>query len=121
MRLGTSDGKKQQKSLFEMHCNTYEDESEGVLSAYKDNASVIAGEPWGPLLPDSEHRCLSLQSGKIYTFLMKVEPTTTPTAIAAIFPSCPRALVEKFVFEGANRAWLQAKSRHLSGVYRFLT
>lgn len=37
------DGQEQQKSLFAMIKNTYEMNNQGVLSAYKDNSSVIEG------------------------------------------------------------------------------
>src|SRR5690606_7494692 len=37
------DGEAQEKSLFGMIKNTYQMHSEGVLSAYKDNAAVIEG------------------------------------------------------------------------------
>ena len=39
----TSDGIVQEKSLFKMIKNTYETHSEGILSAYKDNAAVMEG------------------------------------------------------------------------------
>ncbi|KKN30120.1 hypothetical protein LCGC14_0837280, partial [marine sediment metagenome] len=46
------DGEGQEKSLFAMIRNTYEMNSEGVLSAYKDNASVIRGSRGGRFFPD---------------------------------------------------------------------
>ncbi|MDX1634852.1 MAG: phosphoribosylformylglycinamidine synthase, partial [Marinobacter sp.] len=46
------DGEGQSKSLFAMIKNTFEMNSEGVLSAYKDNASVIAGSQGGRFFPD---------------------------------------------------------------------
>jgi phosphoribosylformylglycinamidine synthase len=39
----TIDGKEQEKSLFAMIKNTYAHSAAGVLSAYRDNAAVIAG------------------------------------------------------------------------------
>ena len=39
----TVDGVEQPKSLFQMIRNTYENSSENVLSAYRDNAAVIRG------------------------------------------------------------------------------
>ncbi|MEP3590959.1 MAG: phosphoribosylformylglycinamidine synthase, partial [Marinobacter sp.] len=45
------DGEAQDKSLFAMIKNTYEMNSEGVLSAYKDNASVIVGSEAGRFYP----------------------------------------------------------------------
>ena len=37
------DGEKQERSLFQMIRNTHEKSPDGVLSAYRDNAAVIAG------------------------------------------------------------------------------
>src|SRR5690554_5854966 len=45
------DGEGQEKSLFAMIKNTYEMNSEGVLSAYKDNASVIVASEAGRFFP----------------------------------------------------------------------
>lgn len=45
------DGQAQEKSLFAMIKNTYQMNSEGVLSAYKDNASVIEGFSAGRFFP----------------------------------------------------------------------
>jgi phosphoribosylformylglycinamidine synthase len=39
----TIDGEKQPLSLFQMIKNTYKESPNDVLSAYKDNASVIVG------------------------------------------------------------------------------
>ncbi|MDD2760617.1 MAG: phosphoribosylformylglycinamidine synthase, partial [Methylomonas sp.] len=39
----TIDGEEQAKSLFAMIRNTYDENPQGILSAYKDNASVIRG------------------------------------------------------------------------------
>jgi phosphoribosylformylglycinamidine synthase len=39
----TIDGEKQPLSLFQMIKNTYKESPTDVLSAYKDNASVIVG------------------------------------------------------------------------------
>ena len=41
------DGSAQAKSLFQMIKNTYELHSEGILSAYKDNAAVLTGTRGG--------------------------------------------------------------------------
>ena len=75
------DGKNQQKSLFEMIRNTYEMNSEGVLSAYKDNASVIAGSRGGRFFPDSNTGVYGYNQEDIH-ILMKVETHNHPTAIA---------------------------------------
>ncbi|WP_166260292.1 phosphoribosylformylglycinamidine synthase [Marinobacter salicampi] len=75
------DGEGQQKSLFGMIKNTFEMNSEGVLSAYKDNASVIAGNTGGRFFPDPESRVYGYNSEDIH-ILMKVETHNHPTAIS---------------------------------------
>ena len=44
------DGKRSEKSLFGMIRNTHRVSPQGVLSAYRDNAAVIAGLAWPPLV-----------------------------------------------------------------------
>jgi phosphoribosylformylglycinamidine synthase len=46
------DGERAPKSLFQMIRNTHAHAPEGVLSAYKDNAAVVAGAPAAWLWPD---------------------------------------------------------------------
>ena len=48
------DGESQEKSLFGMIKNTYQMHRENVLSAYKDNASVIVGHSAGRFFPNPE-------------------------------------------------------------------
>ncbi len=74
------DGEKQTESLFAMIRHTHSVRPEGTLSAYGDNASVIAGATIGRFYPDQKH---------VYRFhvepthiLMKVETHNHPTAIA---------------------------------------
>jgi len=74
------DGEKQSESLFGMIRHTHSVRPEGTLSAYGDNASVIAGATIGRFYPDQKH---------VYRFhlepthiLMKVETHNHPTAIA---------------------------------------
>ena len=50
------DGESQDKSLFGMIKNTYEMHRDGVLSAYKDNASVIVGHQAGRFFPNPATR-----------------------------------------------------------------
>ncbi|WP_367105814.1 phosphoribosylformylglycinamidine synthase [uncultured Psychrobacter sp.] len=84
----TANGEVQPKSLFQMIKNTYQASPQGILSAYKDNAAVMAGAeglryysvPENPQDSNSAH---------IYDFhqeaidiLMKVETHNHPTAIA---------------------------------------
>ncbi|MCK7545151.1 phosphoribosylformylglycinamidine synthase [Marinobacter bryozoorum] len=75
------DGEGQQKSLFAMIRNTHEMSSEGVLSAYKDNASVIRGSVGGRFFPNPESARYEYVSEPIH-ILMKVETHNHPTAIS---------------------------------------
>lgn len=75
------DGEQQPKSLFKMIKNTYEKSGVDVLSAYKDNAAVLAG--------NVADRYLVSQKDKIYKkhteelpIVIKVETHNHPTAIA---------------------------------------
>jgi phosphoribosylformylglycinamidine synthase len=75
------DGEGQEKSLFAMIRNTFEMNSEGVLSAYKDNASVISGSRGGRFFPNPETGVYEYNEENIH-ILMKVETHNHPTAIA---------------------------------------
>ncbi|MEP3823842.1 MAG: phosphoribosylformylglycinamidine synthase [Marinobacter sp.] len=75
------DGEAQDKSLFAMIKNTYEMNSEGVLSAYKDNASVIVGSEAGRFYPAPGTGVYSYNREPVH-ILMKVETHNHPTAIA---------------------------------------
>ncbi|MGB0468313.1 MAG: phosphoribosylformylglycinamidine synthase [Pontibacterium sp.] len=75
------DGEAQEKSLFSMIRNTNELNGEGVLSAYKDNASVIVGSKAGRFFPNPETKAYSYNEEAIQ-ILMKVETHNHPTAIA---------------------------------------
>ena len=75
------DGEAQTKSLFAMIRNTTELHSEGVLSAYKDNAAVMAGSKAGRFYADPETREYGANTQPVH-ILMKVETHNHPTAIA---------------------------------------
>ncbi|RJG40255.1 phosphoribosylformylglycinamidine synthase [Motilimonas pumila] len=77
----TIDGSKQAKSLFKMIKNTYENNSEYVLSAYKDNAAVMVGSKAGRFFPSIENREYNYHQEDIH-ILMKVETHNHPTAIS---------------------------------------
>jgi phosphoribosylformylglycinamidine synthase len=77
----TIDGEEMPNSLFGMIKNTYEKGGENVLSAYADNASVIAGRKAGRFYPDPETKTYGYQQEDIH-ILMKVETHNHPTAIA---------------------------------------
>lgn len=75
------DGQAQEKSLFGMIKNTYQMHNEGVLSAYKDNASVIVGNVAGRFFPNPDTRQYGAVQEPVH-ILMKVETHNHPTAIA---------------------------------------
>ena len=81
----TIDGEKQPLSLFQMIKNTYKESPTDVLSAYKDNASVIVGFDTQRFYPkqDAEtgHHVYKYKSQAAH-ILMKVETHNHPTAIA---------------------------------------
>lgn len=76
------DGEARDKSLFAMIRNTYEMHSEGVLSAYKDNAAVIRGSRAGRFFPAPETGEYGYSNPEDIHILMKVETHNHPTAIS---------------------------------------
>jgi len=94
------DGQSQEKSLFGMIKNTYQMHSEGVLSAYKDNASVIVGNVAGRFFPDPETRQYGAVQEPVH-ILMKVETHNHPTAIAP-FPGASTGSGGEIRDEGAT-------------------
>ena len=77
----TIDGQPQSHSLFAMIRNTHERGGENVLSAYSDNAAVVAG-PRGTLLSRSRSPANTAFRSEPIHLLMKVETHNHPTAIA---------------------------------------
>ncbi|MDG2272289.1 MAG: phosphoribosylformylglycinamidine synthase, partial [Halioglobus sp.] len=77
----TIDGTPQARSLFSMIRNTNECGGENVLSAYSDNAAVVAGPVAGRFYPDPQS-CEYSASQESVHLLMKVETHNHPTAIA---------------------------------------
>tara|TARA_R110002072_G_scaffold94299_4_gene208466 strand:+ start:5547 stop:9464 length:3918 start_codon:yes stop_codon:yes gene_type:complete len=75
------DGEAQEKSLFSMIRNTNELNPQGVLSAYVDNAAVIAGSVGQRFYPDPETQEYKAVEEPIH-ILMKVETHNHPTAIS---------------------------------------
>src|SRR5689334_10438390 len=94
------DGESQEKSLFGMIKNTYQMHNEGVLSAYKDNASVIVGSVAGRFFPDPETRQYGAVQEPVH-ILMKVETHNHPTAIAP-FPGASTGSGGEIRDEGAT-------------------
>jgi phosphoribosylformylglycinamidine synthase len=77
----TIDGKPQERSLFQSIKNTYAAHPEGVLSAYKDNASVIEGFEVDRFFPDTDSGEWRAVREPAH-ILMKVETHNHPTAIS---------------------------------------
>lgn len=77
------DGQAQEKSLFAMIRNTYQMNSQGVLSAYKDNSSVIEGFNAGRFFPDAQSGEYKAHQEPVH-ILMKVETHNHPSAIAPL-------------------------------------
>ncbi len=75
------DGEGQERSLFSMIRNTNEKGGENVLSAYSDNAAVVAGHRAGRFYPHPDTGEYLYSQENIH-LLMKVETHNHPTAIA---------------------------------------
>jgi phosphoribosylformylglycinamidine synthase len=95
------DGEPRRKSLFSMIRNTHAKSPQGVLSAYRDNASVIEGAPAG-------RRWFVDPASGVYRahvepidILMKVETHNHPTAISP-FPGASTGSGGEIRDEGAT-------------------
>ena len=75
------DGVDAAHSLFAMIRHTHEVGGENVLSAYSDNAAVVAGHTAGRFYPDPVDQVWRFNDEAIH-LLMKVETHNHPTAIA---------------------------------------
>ena len=75
------DDEAQPKSLFAMIRNTHARSPEGVLSAYRDNAAVIAGLPAARYFADPGSRDYGYVEEDVH-ILLKVETHNHPTAIS---------------------------------------
>jgi len=75
------DGVPQDRSLFQMIKHTYEHHRDGILSAYKDNAAVLAGTRGGRFFPDPRTGEYAVHDEDIH-LLCKVETHNHPTAIS---------------------------------------
>ncbi len=94
------DGEAQPASLFDMIRNTYRHAPEGVLSAYRDNASVIEGFRGDRLLSDSRDGVYRYEREDVH-ILMKVETHNHPTAISP-FPGAATGSGGEIRDEGAT-------------------
>ncbi|MCQ8127075.1 phosphoribosylformylglycinamidine synthase [Methylomonas rivi] len=77
----TIDGEEQAKSLFAMIRNTHTQHPEGILSAYSDNASVMAGPEAHVFIRDAGSHAYGYVEEAAH-ILMKVETHNHPTAIS---------------------------------------
>ncbi len=75
------DGQLMDRSLFQMIKNTYNLHSEGILSAYRDNAAVLEGTRGGRFFADPETGEYAAHAEDIH-ILCKVETHNHPTAIS---------------------------------------
>ena len=94
------DGQKQDRSLFQMIKNTYELHREGILSAYKDNAAVLAGTRGGRFYVDPRTNEYAAHVEDIH-ILCKVETHNHPTAISP-FPGAATGSGGEIRDEGAT-------------------
>lgn len=94
------DGREQTETLFGMIRNTHRHSPAGILSAYKDNASVIVGQPGRRLFPDAGDGRYRYVDEDIH-ILMKVETHNHPTAISP-FPGAATGSGGEIRDEGAT-------------------
>ncbi|RYG75640.1 phosphoribosylformylglycinamidine synthase, partial [bacterium] len=94
------DGEAQPKSMFAMIRNTHAASPAGVLSAYRDNASVIEGGEGTRWFPDPESGVYQGHAEPI-DILMKVETHNHPTAISP-FPGAATGSGGEIRDEGAT-------------------
>ncbi|HKF98339.1 MAG TPA: phosphoribosylformylglycinamidine synthase, partial [Steroidobacteraceae bacterium] len=94
------DGVAREESLFDMIRYTHAVSPAGVLSAYRDNAAVIAGSPGERYFPDPASGVYRASTEPI-DILMKVETHNHPTAISP-FPGAATGSGGEIRDEGAT-------------------
>jgi phosphoribosylformylglycinamidine synthase len=94
------DGQPQDQSLFQMIRNTYQLHSEGILSAYRDNAAVFAGTRGGRFYVNPQTGEYAPHEEDIH-ILCKVETHNHPTAISP-FPGAATGSGGEIRDEGAT-------------------
>jgi phosphoribosylformylglycinamidine synthase len=94
------DGQPREESLFDMIRYTHAVSPAGVLSAYRDNAAVIAGNPGERYFPDPASGVYRASNEPI-DILMKVETHNHPTAISP-FPGAATGSGGEIRDEGAT-------------------
>ena len=94
------DGAPRDRSLFQMIRNTYQLHRDGILSAYKDNAAVLAGTRGGRFYVDPKTGEYAAHDEDIHV-LCKVETHNHPTAISP-FPGAATGSGGEIRDEGAT-------------------
>ncbi len=94
------DGQPQDRSLFQMIRNTHQLHSDGILSAYKDNAAVLAGTRGGRFFVHPQSGDYFAEEQDIH-ILCKVETHNHPTAISP-FPGAATGSGGEIRDEGAT-------------------
>lgn len=95
----TIDGARKDETLFGMIKTTYQNAPDNVLSAYKDNAAVIAGHSGERFYPSQDYRYAYTEED--IHILMKVETHNHPTAISP-FPGAATGSGGEIRDEGAT-------------------
>jgi phosphoribosylformylglycinamidine synthase len=96
----TIDGELQAQTLFAMIRNTTEKSPDGVLSAYHDNAAILAGGVAGRFFPDPRSGVYATRREPVHAVL-KVETHNHPTAISP-FPGAATGAGGEIRDEGAT-------------------
>jgi phosphoribosylformylglycinamidine synthase len=96
----TIDGEPQSETLFGMIRNSTEKSPDGVLSAYRDNAAVIAGSVAERFFPDPHTGVYRAQREPVHV-VAKVETHNHPTAISP-FPGAATGSGGEIRDEGAT-------------------
>jgi phosphoribosylformylglycinamidine synthase len=97
----TIDGREQPTSLFKMIKNTHAVTPEHTLSAYSDNAAVVAGYTASRFRPDPATQQYRAEAVADSAFCIKVETHNHPTAIAP-FPGASTGAGGEIRDEGAT-------------------
>ncbi|MGY0505531.1 phosphoribosylformylglycinamidine synthase [Luteimonas sp. e5] len=97
----TIDGIEQERSLFRMIKNTHAKTPQHTLSAYSDNAAVVAGYPARRLRAEAAAGPFVLQPLADSAFAIKVETHNHPTAISP-FPGASTGAGGEIRDEGAT-------------------
>ncbi len=94
------DGEPQRQSLFQMIRETERASPDGTVSAYSDNAAVVAGRRVRRFMVHRESACYAYEDDLTHT-LMKVETHNHPTAISP-FPGAATGSGGEIRDEGAT-------------------